>query len=46
MTEPWVLPLAIVVAFLAGFVIGYRRPFSRRHAFAQVSTSRRPQRRL
>jgi hypothetical protein len=46
MTEPWVLPLAIVGAFLVGFAIGYRHPFSRRHAFAQVSTSRRPQRRL
>ena len=46
MTESWVLPWALVVAFLVGFAIGYRHPFSRRHAFAQVSTSRRPHRRL
>jgi hypothetical protein len=46
MTEPWVLPLAIVVAFLVGFAIGYRHPFPRRHAFVQVSTSRRSHRRL
>jgi hypothetical protein len=46
MTEPWVLPLALVVAFLAGFIIGYRHGFSQRHSFAHASTSQRSGSRL
>jgi len=46
MTEPSVLPLAVVVAFMVGFTIGYRHGFSRRQRFAHASTSRRFHRRL
>jgi hypothetical protein len=33
--------LAAVVGFMVGFTIGYRHGFSRRHRFADASTSRR-----
>jgi hypothetical protein len=46
MTEPWVLPLAFVVALLVGFTIGYRHGSSRRHTFVHAETSRRSHRRL
>jgi hypothetical protein len=46
MTEPLVLPVAVVdaflvlVAFLVGFTIGCRHGFSRRHSCTSAATSR------
>jgi hypothetical protein len=46
MTDLSALPVAVAVAFLVGFTIGYRHGLYRRQSFAHATTSRRSHRRL